>query len=67
MAYTTIKTKQGQEYTFLTQQYQVGLYVIINGDPATQEALQIKEKVYHHRLRKIADEEGDTWTGTKEL
>jgi hypothetical protein len=37
--------------TFTTQQYDIGTYVIINGDPAKQFASKLNENEYHCKIR----------------
>lgn len=48
---TVIVGDDNKEHTIVTQQYQVGLYVIIDHDPAQQFGLDIEEKEYHRKLR----------------
>lgn len=49
---TTIIDDKHKEYKVVTQQYQVGTYVIIDNDPAQQFGVQISEVKYHKWLRK---------------
>lgn len=48
---TVIIDDDNEEHEIVTQQYQVGLYVIIDHDPAQQFGLDIEEKEYHRKLR----------------
>lgn len=57
---TTILTKENKKVTFTTQQYEVGLYLIINNDPAKQYTLNTHdEKEWHKSLRKGILEKGE--------
>lgn len=56
--FTTIKSKD-TEYTFVTQQYIVGTYCIINGDPNSQHGSSLTEDEYHIEIRKQAIKNGD--------
>lgn len=57
---TTILTKENKKVTFTTQQYEVGLYLIINNDPAKQYNLNVHdEKEWHKSLRKGILEKGE--------
>lgn len=58
--FTTIKTKEGKELNFVTQQYELGLYIIVNNDPALQGSSLLKEEIYHKQLRIKAIKAGDT-------
>lgn len=49
---TTIIGDDGYEHSVVTQQYQVGLYVIIDSDPSQQGGVDMEEKEYHEMLRK---------------
>jgi hypothetical protein len=49
--YTTIVTNEGQEIKVVSQQYEVGLYVILNNDPANQFGVNKKEDLYHKDIR----------------
>lgn len=40
-----------EEHEIVTQQYEVGLYVIIDHDPTQQFCLDVEEKKYHKKLR----------------
>jgi hypothetical protein len=58
--YTKIKrTDDGKEFIFLTQQYEVGTYCIVNSDPSQQFGVQVKEEKFHADLRKKAIKHGD--------
>ena len=59
MAYTKIQTKDGQSLTFLTQQYEVGLYCIVNNDPSQQFGVDEDEEKFHKNLHKQATKNGD--------
>lgn len=48
---TVIIGDHNKEHTIITQQYQVGLYVIINSDSAQQGGSDLEEKEYHKMLR----------------
>ena len=50
--YTKIQTKEGKELLFTTQQYEVGLYIIINNDPSKQFTIDTKERDFHIELRR---------------
>ena len=43
--------KINKDISFVTQQYEVGTYVIINNDPAMQFGISIKEEEYHKKIR----------------
>ena len=58
--FTTIKIKEGKELSFVTQQYKIGLYIIVNSDPALQGSSLLKEEIYHKQLRIKAIKAGDT-------
>lgn len=58
--YTKIKAKDGKETLFLTQQYEVGTYCIINNDPGKQFGVDEKEDVFHIGIRKKVIKMGDT-------
>jgi hypothetical protein len=58
--YTNIETKSGEKISFLTQQYQVGLYCIINGDSSKQFGIDAKDADFHAEVRKKALKNGDT-------
>ena len=50
--YTKIENKKTKEITeFQTQQYSIGLYLIINNDPAQQFNLDAKEQDFHDEIR----------------
>jgi len=50
--YTKIKNKKTGKITeFQTQQYDVGLYVIVDNDPSQQFNLDVKEQVFHDKIR----------------
>lgn len=48
---TTIIDENNKEHTITTQQYEVGLYVIVDNDPAQQFSLNATEEEYHKWLR----------------
>ena len=57
---TVIKNKEDEEISFTTQQYEVGLYLIINNNPAKQYSLNVHdEKEWHKSLRKGILEKGE--------
>jgi len=58
--FTKIKTKEGKEFSIVTQQYVVGTYVIINNNPALQFGVKIPEEKYHLKIRTEALKNGDT-------
>lgn len=58
--FTKIKTKEGKELNFVTQQYETGLYIIVNNNPALQGSSLLKEEAYHKQLRIKAIKIGDT-------
>ena len=49
---TTIIDDKHKEHKIVTQQYQVGTYVIIDNDPAQQFGVNMSEVKYHKGLRK---------------
>lgn len=55
---TKIKHPNGVVDNIITQQYEIGLYGIINNDPARQFAIDIKESTYHIKLRLLAIKTG---------
>lgn len=57
--FTKIRTKKGKEFTFVTQQYKIGLYVNVNNNPALQGISSLKEEVYHKELRIKVIKAGD--------
>lgn len=57
--YTTIETKEGEKLTFLTQQYTIGIYCIINNDPSQQFGIDTKEVAFHKKIRKQAIKNND--------
>jgi len=61
---TIIKNKEGKGLTFQTQQYETGLYVIINDRPDSQYCVNKTEEKYHKGLIKTAVTIGDTVTYT---
>jgi hypothetical protein len=65
--FTKILTKEGEELNFVTQQYSVGTYVIINNDPSKQFGVDMKEDEYHKKLRITCIKGGDTLVGGTEL
>ena len=48
---TVIIGDDNKEHTIVTQQYEVGLYVIVDNDPSQQGGSDIEEKEYHKMLR----------------
>ena len=57
-----IKTKE--ETTIVTQQYEVGLYVIQDNDPSRQGSVQTKEKPFHQKIRNKVDKDPEyIWEG----
>ena len=58
--FTKIKTKEGKELNFVTQQYGLGLYIIVNNNPSLQDSSLLKEEAYHKQLRIKAIKSGDT-------
>jgi len=61
---TIIKNKEGKELTFQTQQYETGLYLIIDNNPALQYNLQTTEEKYHKKLITTAIKQRDEVTYT---
>lgn len=59
-AFTVIETKLKHELAFVTQQHQVGLYVIINNDPTSQFGVDMSEEKYHKGLIRKAIKMGDS-------
>lgn len=57
--FTELITKEGK-LTFQTQQYKVGLYVIINNDASKQFCVNDNEDMFHKKLRLKALKAGDT-------
>ena len=51
--------KYDKELSFVTQQYQIGTYVIVNNDPKLQFGVNCKEEEYHKKLRIKAIKMGD--------
>ena len=51
MITTTIDDKH-KEHKIVTQQYQVGTYVIIYHDPAQQFGVSVSEVKFHKHIRK---------------
>ena len=52
--YTKIKTKDGDVFAFTTQQYEVGLYVMITDDKGNfidQFGSDLKEEEFHNKLK----------------
>jgi hypothetical protein len=60
MAYTKIMTAEGKELNFITQQYEVGLYVIVNNNSSAQFDVSDSERDFHKKLQKKAKKNGDT-------
>lgn len=58
--FTKIKNKEGKELNVVTKQYEIGLYIIINNNPALQGSSLLKEEAYHKRLRIKVIKSGDT-------
>jgi hypothetical protein len=51
--YTKFKDKKTGIITFFrTQQYEIGTYLIIDDDPYKQMSLDVKEEIFHQRIRK---------------
>lgn len=48
---TTTIDENNKEHSFVTQQYKVGLYVIIDSDPSQQFCSDLKEVDFHKKLR----------------
>lgn len=48
---TTIIGDDGNEHSVVTQQYEIGLYVIVDSDPSQQGCVYTEEKEYHKMLR----------------
>jgi len=57
--FTVLKTKNGDLLNFVTQQYEIGTYIIINNDPSMQGGTLLKEVDYHKKLRRNAIKSGD--------
>ena len=55
---TIIITKDGERLSFVTQQYEIGLYCIINDDPSQQHTFDVSEKEFHKNIRKLYIEKG---------
>jgi len=49
---TTIIDDKHKEHKIVTRQYLVGIYVIIDNDPAQQFGVNMSEVKYHKWLRK---------------
>jgi len=63
--YTRVTTEKG-DIVFTTQQYVVGLYVVITmGSNSDQGSSRLKEEAYHKKIRKQADANGHTWIGSE--
>lgn len=57
--YTEFKDKDGNKHNVTTQQYQLGTYVIFDNDPSLQSASDLKEPLFHKKLREgILDNNG---------
>lgn len=50
----TILEIDNKEVSFVTQQYEMGTYFIINNDPSMQGGSKKKEKDYHISIRRKA-------------
>ena len=50
--YTKIKTKGGVILEFVSQQYEVGTYFIINNNSKLQGTSSLKEEDFHKKVRK---------------
>lgn len=53
--YTKIKTKKGKIFAFTTQQYEVGLYIMVTdekGNLIDQFGSDLKEEEFHKKLKK---------------
>ena len=59
-------TKNDEVYEIVTKQYTIGLYVCvyIDGNVSDQDSLNLKEIVYHKKLRKKLTKNNITFTGT---
>ena len=49
--YTKIKETDGTITVIASQQYEIGLYVIINNNPALQFTSNLPENEFHRRIR----------------
>lgn len=49
--HTTFIDENGVKHNATTQQYEVGVYVIIDSDPSKQFGIEIDERRYHEILR----------------
>lgn len=49
---TTIIDDKHKEHKIVTQQYEIGTYVIIDHDPAQQFGVNMSEIKYHKHIRK---------------
>ena len=49
---TTIIDDEHKEHEIVTQQYEIGTYVIIDNDPAQQFGVNMSEVKYHKYIRK---------------
>jgi hypothetical protein len=56
--FTIIKEPDGTETNIVTQEYEVGTYIIINNDPSLQSGSVLKEIPYHIKIRKAALKQG---------
>lgn len=65
--YTKIKTNEGNVLTFLTQQYEIGTYCIINNDPSQQFGVDKKEDIFHKEIRIKCIKSGDKLIGGSTL
>ena len=52
MSHVTYIIDNGVEHEIVTQQYEVGLYVIEDSDPQKQYGLDVEEVEFHKQLRK---------------
>lgn len=52
MITTIIDDKDKKKHKIVTQQYQVGTYVIVDHDPAQQFGVNMSEVKYHKHIRK---------------
>lgn len=49
--YTKFIGDDGKWHEITTQQYEVGLYAIVDHDPAQQFGLDVDDKTFHQHLR----------------
>lgn len=51
--------KTNKEISIVTQQYEIGTYIIINNDPMLQGTTILKEEQYHKKIRISAIKNND--------